>query len=54
MFSLLHSVFPVIGQSHIHPEGGLSDSDICGRYQGFLTSFYNRAYGEIIVLTKIK
>ena len=20
-----------------HPEGGSSDSDICGRYQGFLT-----------------
>ena len=37
-----------------HPEGGSNDSDICGRYQGFLTSFYNGAYGEILVLTKIK
>ena len=39
---------------YIHPEGGSSNSDICERYLGFLTSFYNGAYGEILVLTKIK
>ena len=36
-----------------HPEESSSDSDICGRYQRFLTSFYNGVYGEIRGLTKI-
>ena len=38
----------------MHPEGGSSDSDICGRYERFLTSFYNGVYGENPGLTKIK
>ena len=50
--------YPVLVQSagvlnlrnfwHTHPAGSSSDSDICGRYERFLTSFYNGVYGEIL------
>ena len=38
----------------MYPEGSLIDLDICDKYQGFVTSFYNGVYGEFLVLIKIK